>query len=152
MSIRILVAAMSSLVLAACSTVSATDLGSDAYEVSNARRLSDYQEATVVSVRPVRIAGEASLAGTAGGAIAGAVLGNAVAKNGLGSTLGGFAGAMAGGAVEKRATAQTGQEIVIKLAGGQIKSVVQGTDQAFTVGESVFLANAGQAGWRVVKR
>ena len=94
------------------------------------QRMATVIDATVLSVRPVNIDGQQS----GGGAMAGGVIGA-------------VAGAMIGNAVERNATKENGVEIIVQLRNGERRQIIQGTgsEPPLAVGDPVILiTNAGR--------
>jgi outer membrane lipoprotein SlyB len=118
----------------------ARSLGGRAYDRSDARQAYVVTFGQVASVQPVRIEGEATPLGTAGGAAIGYSLGRVI---GSGSTsrvagaVGGVAGAVAGREVEKAVTAENGLEITVDMDRGGTLLIVQSADVRFVPGERV---------------
>lgn len=78
--------------------------------------------------------------GIAGGGIAGGVAGSAVGKgNFFPTAAGAVVGAVAGAFVEKKLKQQNALEYVVELDNGSLMTIVQGQDQAFTVGQPVYV-------------
>lgn len=141
-----LAAVMSSLawVTAGCSTTSP-----DVIKPEDAQRLSQVQDAVVLNVRVVAVEGSQSGVGGATGAIVGAIGGNAsVGGNGRGSAAAGVLGAVVGGvvgnAVERFGTREEAYEILLQMASGERKAIVQakGTE-VFNPGDAVILVVTG---------
>ncbi len=125
-----------SLMLAAC----ANSLGGRSYDRSDARKAYKVSFGTVAAVYPVRIEGEASSLGTAGGAAVGYSLGRLVGSGSssrVAGAVGGVAGAVAGRGVEKAATAENGLEISVEMDNGGVLLIVQSDDVSFAPGERV---------------
>lgn len=138
------VAGALALVLAACSTTSP-----DVIKPEDAQRLSQVQDAVVLNVRTVAVEGSQSGVGGATGAIVGAIGGNAsVGGNGRGSAAAGVVGAVVGGvvgnAVERFGTREDAYEIILQMASGERRSIVQakGTE-VFNPGDAVILVVTG---------
>lgn len=137
-------AAALALALGACSTTSP-----DVIKPEDAQRLSQVQDAVVLNVRTVAVEGSQSGVGGATGAIVGAVGGNAsVSGNGRGSAVAGVVGAVVGGvvgnAVERFGTREEAYEILLQMASGERRSIVQakGTE-VFNPGDAVILVVTG---------
>jgi outer membrane lipoprotein SlyB len=131
------------LALAACSTTSP-----DVIQRGDAQRLSQVQDATVLSVRSVVVDG--SQTGT--GAVAGGVVGGLAGSSRGGSSresaaigvIGAVAGAVVGNVVERAATREDAVEILLQLKNGERRSVVQGKgEETFAPGEPVILVTTG---------
>ncbi len=139
---RILIAAASTLALAACSTTSP-----DVIQRGDAQRLSQVQDATVLSVRPVVVDGTQSGAGGATGAVIGGVAGSSVGgrREGIAiGVLGAVAGAVVGNAVERGATKEEALEIMLQLRNGERRAIVQAKgSETFNPGDPVILVTTG---------
>ena len=124
------------LALAGC----AGGLGGRDYDRGDARRAYKVEWARVVSVTPVKIEGQYTELGTAGGAAVGYSLGRIIG-DGSGSrvagAVGGVAGAVAGREIEKAATSESGLEIMVDMDRGDTLVIVQSADVEFQVGERV---------------
>lgn len=130
--------------MAGCSTTNP-----DVIKPEDAQRLSQVQDGVVLNVRPVVVEGSQSGVGGATGAIVGAVGGNAsVAGNGRGSAVAGVVGAVVGGvvgnAVERFGTREDAVEILLQLASGERRSIVQAKgNEEFKPGDAVILVQTG---------
>lgn len=141
-----LVACMAlSLLAAGC----APKVGSSDYSSSGVRTAQSVTYGTVESVRVVRIEGDSdgtTALSTAGGAVAGGVLGSLIG-GGRGRTLATVGGALAGAAAgyggSKALSAQDGYEIQVKLENGSTIVVTQGTDVEFRAGQRVKVLSGG---------
>lgn len=152
---------VSALLLAASLSVTpmltgcAPSVGGSDYAVSGAQGGYDVLYGTVESVRMVKINNQQSpnsAIGTAGGAVAGGVLGN-LFGGGSGKTVATVAGALAGAALgnvgAKAIGNQTGVEVTIRLDNGRVMAVVQGADISFAAGQRVKILQ-GEGTTRVV--
>lgn len=133
---------MAVLLLAGCAT-SNPDLVSR----HEAQRLSTVLDATVLTVRPVTVAGNqtgaGAVAGGAIGAMAGASAGN-WRNSGAYSLLGAVAGAVLGNAVEYGSTQEASLELLVQLRNGERRAIVQGVgSEAFRPGDAVLLVSSG---------
>lgn len=128
--------------LSACSTTSP-----DVVQRGDAQRMSQVQDATVLSVRPVTVDGSQSGIGGAAGGIAGAVAGSSVGGRREGAVvgvLGAVAGAVIGNAIERNATKEEAVEILVQLRNGERRSVVQAKGaEILNPGEAVILVTTG---------
>jgi outer membrane lipoprotein SlyB len=129
-------------VLAACSTTSP-----DVIQKGDAQRLSQVQDATVLSVRPVVVEGNQSGVGAAAGGIVGGVAGSTVGGHREGAVvgvLGAVAGAVVGNAVERFGTREEAVEILIQMRNGERRAIVQakGTEN-LVAGDPVILVTTG---------
>ena len=101
--------------LGACSTTSP-----DVIQRGDAQRLSQVQDATVLSVRTVTVDGSQSGIGATAGGVIGAVAGASVGGRREGQVvgiLGALAGAIVGNAVERSGTREESIEILLQLRG-----------------------------------
>ena len=128
--------------LAACSTTSP-----DVIQKGDAQRLSQVQDATVLSVRPVVVEGNQSGVGAAAGGIAGGVAGSSVGgrrEAAVVGVLGAVAGAVVGNAVERMSTREEAVEILIQLKNGERRAIVQAKgNETLAAGDSVILVTTG---------
>ena len=128
--------------LAACATSSP-----DVIQRGEAQRMSQLQDATVLSVRPVTIDGSQS--GT--GAVTGGVLGGIAGSSRSGGReqaaiglIGAVAGAVIGNAVERAATKEDAVEIVVQLRNGERRAIVQAKgSETLMAGDPVVLVTTG---------
>ena len=128
--------------LGACSTTSP-----DVIQRGDAQRLSQVQDATVLSVRTVTVDGSQSGIGATAGGVIGAVAGASVGGRREGQVvgiLGALAGAIVGNAVERSGTREESIEILLQLRNGERRSVVQakGTE-TLNPGEAVIIVTTG---------
>jgi outer membrane lipoprotein SlyB len=128
--------------LAACSTTSP-----DVIQKGDAQRLSQVQDATVLSVRPVVVEGNQSGVGAAAGGIAGGVAGSSVGgrrEAAVVGVLGAVAGAVVGNAVERMSTREEAVEILIQLKNGERRAIVQAKgNETLAAGDAVILVTTG---------
>ena len=120
---KLILSAAALAVLAACTTTSP-----DVIQRSDAQRMSQIQDATVLSVRPVTVDGSQSGGGAATGAVVGGVAGSTVGghrENAVVGVLGAVAGAVIGNAVERSATREDALEIIVQLRNGERRAIVQ---------------------------
>ncbi|MFM7705448.1 MAG: glycine zipper domain-containing protein [Rubrivivax sp.] len=129
-------------VLAGCSTTSPDVIGRQ-----DANRLSTVLEGTVLSVRDVTVEGNQSGVGAGAGGVVGAIAGGSVGgrrDSAVGSVLGAVAGAVAGNAVERMATREEAVEIMVQLANGERRAVVQAKgSEALKAGDRVVIVTTG---------
>lgn len=141
MMTKTLIAAVAALSLAACATSSP-----DVVQRHEAQRMSQVQDATVLSVRPVTIDGSQS--GT--GAVTGGVLGGVAGSTRSGgreqaaiAVVGAVAGAVIGNTIERAATKEDGVEILVQLRNGERRAIVQGKgSEALNPGDPVILVTS----------
>jgi outer membrane lipoprotein SlyB len=136
---RTLIAAPLLLALiAGCSTTNP-----DVIHPGDAQRLSQVQDATVLSVRPVRVDGSQSGIGGTAGAVAGGVAGSTVGgknESVVVGVLGAVVGAMLGNAIERAGTSEDAVEIVLQMRNGDRRAIVQAKGQETLMpGEAVML-------------
>ncbi|HEV7915081.1 MAG TPA: glycine zipper 2TM domain-containing protein [Albitalea sp.] len=135
-------AALAVVALAACSTTSP-----DVIQKGDAQRLSQVQDATVLSVRPVVVEGSQSGVGAAAGGIAGGVAGSTVGGHREGAVvgvLGAVAGAVVGNAVERMGTREQAVEILVQLRNGERRAIVQAKgNETLVPGDAVILVSTG---------
>jgi outer membrane lipoprotein SlyB len=128
--------------LAGCSTTSP-----DVIQRGDAQRLSQVQDATVLSVRPVTVDGSQSGAGAATGAIVGGVAGSTVGGNKTGAVvgvLGAVAGAVVGNTVERFSTKEEAVEVLIQMRNGDRRAIVQAKgNETLLAGDPVILVTTG---------
>ena len=139
---KLILSAAALAVLAACTTTSP-----DVMQRSDAQRMSQIQDATVLSVRPVTVDGSQSGGGAATGAVVGGVAGSTVGghrENAVVGVLGAVAGAVIGNAVERSATREDALEIIVQLRNGERRAIVQakGTE-TLNPGDPVILVTTG---------
>lgn len=128
--------------LAACSTTSP-----DVIQRGDAQRLSQVQDATVLSSRPVTVDGSQSGAGAVTGAVVGGVAGGSVGGHREGlvvGVLGAVAGAALGNAVERGVTKEQAVEILLQLRNGERRAIVQAQgNENWVSGEPVIIVTTG---------
>ena len=114
---------------------------------------------TVVHVRQVTVQGAEDLSGNTmgliGGGVAGALVGSAFGKGSgkIYTTIGGAAlGATAGAFTEKKLSEQDAMEYIVELDNGQTRTVVQGMDPRFSVGQKVYVMVGDRGRARVIAR
>jgi outer membrane lipoprotein SlyB len=130
------------LVLSACSTTSP-----DVVQRGDAQRMSQIQDATVLSSRPVTVDGSQSGVGGVAGGVTGAIAGSSVGGRREGAVvgvIGAVAGAVIGNAIERSATREDALEIIVQLRNGERRSVVQARgNESFNSGDPVILVTTG---------
>lgn len=128
--------------LGACSTTSP-----DVVQRNDAQRMSQVQDAVVLSVRPVTVEGQQSgIGGTAGGVI-GAIAGSSVGgrrDSQVVGVLGAVAGAVIGNAVERQTTREDAVELMLQLRNGERRAIVQARgSEALQPGDAVVIVTTG---------
>lgn len=139
---------MTSLTLAAAVALSACSTTSpDVVQRGDAQRLSQVQDATVLSVRPVTVDGSQSGVGGVAGGVVGAIAGGSVGgrrEGQVAGVLGAVAGAVVGNAIERSTTREEALEIIVQLRNGERRSVIQAKgSESFNGGEPVVLITTG---------
>ena len=137
-----LIITASLLALAACSTSSP-----DVVQRNDAQRMSQVQDATVLSVRPVTVDGSQSGIGATSGAVIGGVAGSSVGGSREGiivGVLGAVLGGVIGNAAERTGTREEAVEVLVQLRNGERRSVVQARGaEVLAPGELVILTTTG---------
>ena len=137
-----LIITASMLALAACSTSSP-----DMVQRNDAQRMSQVQDATVLSVRPVTVDGSQSGIGATSGAVIGGVAGSSVGGSREGiivGVLGAVLGGVIGNAAERSGTREEAVEVLVQLRNGERRSVVQARGaEVLAPGELVILTTTG---------
>jgi len=138
----LLIASAIALSLTACSTTSP-----DVIQRGDAQRMSQVQDATVLSVRPVTVDGSQSGVGGVTGGVVGAVAGSSVGGRREGAVvgvIGAVVGAVVGNAIERNATREEAVEVVVQLRNGERRSVVQAkANESLYAGDAVVLVTTG---------
>lgn len=128
--------------LAACSTTSP-----DVVKRDEAQRLSQVQDALVLSVRPVTVEGEQSGLGGVTGGVIGGVAGSSLGGRReaiVGGVIGAVAGAVVGNAAERFGTRESAVEILLQMTGGERRSIVQAEgNEKLAAGDKVVLITTG---------
>jgi len=139
---KTLIAAAAMAALAACTTTSP-----DVVHRSDAQRLANVQDATVLSVRNVIVEGSQTGAGAATGAVIGGVAGSTRSsgkEQAVIGVVGAVAGAVIGNAVERSATREDAVEILLQLRNGDRRAIVQAkAGETFAPGDPVVLVTTG---------
>jgi outer membrane lipoprotein SlyB len=139
---------LSSLLAAALVALSAcTTTSPDVVQRHDAQRMSQVQDATVLSVRPVVVDGSQSGIGGVAGGVVGAIGGSTVGGRREGQVvgvIGAVAGAVIGNAIERSSTREEAVEILLQLRNGERRAVVQAKgNENFAPGEPVILVTTG---------
>ncbi len=139
---RNLMAIAVAALLAACSTTSP-----DVVQRGDAQRLSTVHDATVLAVRDVTVDGSQSGVGATAGGVVGGVLGGARshgAESVAIGVVGAVAGAVIGNTIERAATRESAVELMLQLANGERRAIVQAKgDDDFRPGDAVLLVSSG---------
>jgi outer membrane lipoprotein SlyB len=139
---RLSIVLLAAAALAACSTTSP-----DVIQRGDAQRLSQVQDATVLSVRPVTVEGSQSGGGAAAGGVVGGVAGSSVGGHREGiavGILGAVAGAVVGNAIERTGTREDAVEITLQMKNGERRAIVQAKgNETLVAGDPVILVTTG---------
>ena len=139
---KLLIAIAVTATLAACSTTSP-----DVIQRGDAQRMSQVQDATVLSIRPVVVEGSQSGIGGTAGAIAGGVAGSTVGGHREGAVvgvIGAVAGAVIGNAMERYGTREEAVEVLVQLKNGERRAIVQAKgNETLVAGDAVILVSTG---------
>ncbi len=139
---KLLIAVAVCATLAACSTTSP-----DVIQKYDAQRMSQVQDATVLSIRPVVVEGNQSGIGGTAGAIAGGVAGSSVGGHREGAVvgvIGAVAGAVIGNAMERYGTREEAVEVLVQLKNGERRAIVQAKgSETLVPGDAVILVSTG---------
>ncbi|MDR0933545.1 MAG: hypothetical protein LBM56_00430 [Burkholderiaceae bacterium] len=132
------------ILLAAILLVSgcAQDINPDDYEVESVGAVSKAEPGEIVSARDVFVEGNTQggeLAGLAAGSVAGSELGQGTRANALGAIGGAIIGDIVGKEIEAKASSQKGIEYVIRKDNGEMVTLTQGTEPAFSPGDRVLI-------------
>jgi outer membrane lipoprotein SlyB len=128
--------------LAACTTTSP-----DVIQRGDAQRMSQVQDATVLSVRPVTVEGNQSGGGAAAGGVIGGIAGSSVGGHRESiavGVIGAVVGAVAGNAVERMSTREDAVEVLVQLRNGERRAIVQAkAGETLNAGDAVILVTTG---------
>lgn len=138
---KTLIAVAAAFALAGCATSSP-----DVVQRHEAQRMSQVQDATVLSVRPVTIDGSQSGTGAVTGGVLGGIAGSTRshgAEQAAIGVIGAVAGAVIGNTVERAATKEDGLEILVQLRNGERRAIVQGKGtESLNPGDAVILVTS----------
>jgi outer membrane lipoprotein SlyB len=134
--------------VAALATLSAcTTTSPDVVQRGDAQRLSNVQDAVVLSVRNVIVEGNQTGMGGATGAVVGGIAGSTRSsgkEQAAIGVLGAVAGAVVGNAIERSATREDAVEILLQMKNGERRAVVQAkAGETFNAGDPVILVTTG---------
>jgi outer membrane lipoprotein SlyB len=128
--------------LGACATSSP-----DVIQRGDAQRLSQVQDGTVLSIRPVTVDGSQSGVGTVAGGVVGGVAGSSIGgrrEGVVGAVLGAVVGGVVGNAAERVGTREAAVEILVQLRNGERRAIVQAQgSEVLAAGDSVVLVTTG---------
>ena len=141
MALGLLVSAVAGLTACASSSP-------DVIRREDAQIMSFIQEGVVISVRPVTVDGSQSGIGAAAGGVIGAIGGGGASgvqreQQALG-VLGAVAGAVVGNAIERMTTREEAVEIVVQLKNGDRRAIVQAkASEVLVAGDAVSIVTSG---------
>ncbi|BCQ29250.1 hypothetical protein NK8_74400 (plasmid) [Caballeronia sp. NK8] len=143
------------LLLSSLTGCATADFGSpDTYQRYDVQSIGQFEQATILRVRPITIESNSGSSGIASifSAAAGAFLGSQVIGNGSGRYIAGALSGSVSGLVAQRVSAvmsrHSGVEVFLRRANGQTVVVTQVDDQQFAPGQQVFLVSNG-SGYRI---
>jgi outer membrane lipoprotein SlyB len=132
----------SALLLAACASSSP-----DVVSRSEAQRMSNVDDGTVLSLRTVTVDGSQSGVGGAVGGVVGGIAGYGTGsqrENQVIGILGAVAGAAAGNAIERLSTRDEAFEILVQLKNGERRAIVQAKgSEVLAPGDKVIIVSSG---------
>ena len=140
-----------SLGLVVCAVAGLTACASSSPDVirrEDAQIMSFIQEGVVISVRPVTVDGSQSGIGAAAGGVIGAIGGSGASgvqreQQALG-VLGAVAGAVVGNAIERMTTREEAVEILVQLKNGDRRAIVQAkASEILVAGDAVTIVTSG---------
>ncbi|MBR1777355.1 MAG: hypothetical protein IJ752_02065 [Alphaproteobacteria bacterium] len=119
----------------------ARDISDDSYQMSSVGEANRVGQGVIIDVRSIQIQGN-SRAGTLTGGVAGGVAASTIGR-GAGSVLasvgGALLGAFIGGVTEKELSEQKALQYIVRLADGNMITVIQGMKNRLAVGQRVFV-------------
>ena len=119
----------------------------DIVQRGDAQRMSQIQDATVLSVRPVAIDGSQSGIGAAAGGVVGGISGSSVGGRREAAVVGvlvAIVGSVIGNAIERSATREDAVEYLLQLKNGERRALVQGKgEELMAAGDPVILVTTG---------
>ena len=140
--IPLAICAALAVTLAGCATSSP-----DVVSRSDAQRMSNVIDATVLSTRPVTVDGSQSGAGAMAGGVVGGIAGSSVGgrrDSAVAGVLGAVAGAMLGNVIERTGTREESLEIMVQLRSGERRAIVQAKGgENFLPGDPVIIVTTG---------
>lgn len=123
----------------------ARDISSTTYSDATVGEASQTFRGTIVTMRKVNVGPEKledNVAGGLAGGVLGGVVGNQFGKGGgktAATAVGAIGGAVAGAFAEKALKSQDGFEYTVQLDNGDMRTIVQGTEHAMSVGQRVLI-------------
>jgi outer membrane lipoprotein SlyB len=142
---------MMSFGLVVCAVAGLTACASSSPDVirrEDAQIMSFIQEGVVISIRPVTVDGSQSGIGAAAGGVIGAIGGSGASgvqreQQALG-VLGAVAGAVVGNAIERMTTREEAVEILVQLKNGDRRAIVQAkASEILVAGDAVTIVTSG---------
>jgi outer membrane lipoprotein SlyB len=142
---------MMSFGLVVCAVAGLTACASSSPDVirrEDAQIMSFIQEGVVISIRPVTVDGSQSGIGAAAGGVIGAIGGSGASgvqreQQALG-VLGAVAGAVVGNAIERMTTREEAVEILLQLKNGDRRAIVQAkASEILVAGDAVTIVTSG---------
>jgi outer membrane lipoprotein SlyB len=136
---------------AVCAVAGLTACASSSPDVirrEDAQIMSFIQEGVVISIRPVTVDGSQSGIGAAAGGVIGAIGGSGASgvqreQQALG-VLGAVAGAVVGNAIERMTTREEAVEILVQLKNGDRRAIVQAkASEILVAGDAVTIVTSG---------
>ena len=135
------------ILLTAAALAGCTTTNPDIVQKGDAQRMSQIQDATVLSVRPVIIDGNQTGVGAAAGGVVGGISGASVGGRREAAVVGvlvAIVGSVIGNAIERGATREDAVEYLLQLKNGERRALVQGKgDEIMSPGDSVILVTTG---------
>ena len=111
------------------------------------QRMSQVQDATVLSLRPVVVDGNQSGVGGVAGGVVGGIAGSSVGgyrDSAVASVLGAVVGAVIGNAIERGTTREEAVEVLVQLRNGERRAIVQAKGaETLAVGDPVIIVTTG---------
>ena len=126
------------LICAGC----AENISPNTYTTNEVGAINHVIEATIVSMRPVKInnsSGAGGLAGTVAGGAAGSTLGGSPEANVVGAVGGAVIGGVVGESIDKNIHKKHGIEYILRKKNGSLISVVQTNEIDFKIGQQVLI-------------
>ena len=128
--------------LGACATSSP-----DVIQRGDAQRMSQVQDGTILSIRPVTVDGSQSGVGTVAGGVVGGVAGSSIGgrrESVVAGVLGAVVGGVIGNAAERAGTREAAVEILVQLRNGERRAIVQAQgSEVLIAGDPVVLVTTG---------
>ncbi len=119
----------------------------DVIQRGDTQRMSEVQDARVLSVRTVTVDGNQSGMGAAAGGVVGGIAGASVGgyrESAIVGVLGAVVGAVAGNAVERMGTREEAVEVLVQLRNGDRRAIVQAKGaETLVPGDAVILVTTG---------